>query len=93
MQQIFVSTKYSDIGCGVLSNQQEKGLEVARYIESHTKLLEAFHKYLVNLEFKDRNSIDASLYTYICIAICKAICIAICIAICTAICTSADGCI
>ena len=37
--------------------------------------------YWVNLKFKDHNSIDASLYTYLCIAICIVICI------------SADGCI
>ena len=37
--------------------------------------------YRVNLKFKDRNSIEASLYTYLCIAICIAMCI------------SADGCI
>ena len=35
----------------------------------------------VNLKFKDRNLIDASLYTYLCTAICIATCI------------SADGCI
>ena len=31
--------------------------------------------YIVNLKFKGGNSIDASLYTYLCIAICIAICI------------------
>ena len=33
--------------------------------------------YWVNLKFKDHNSIDTSLYTYLCIAICIAICISV----------------